>query len=104
MRLDVYFHLDPADLQGVKDQLTTLTALVTQQGNQVMSKQAELEAAVADLSTTIAKVATDIEHQLAIVTAGTSDEAVTAAVTAISSLTATLKQKATDLEADDPVT
>lgn len=102
MRLDVYFHLDPADLQGVKDQLTALTTLVTEQGKQFMSKQTELEAAVTDLSATIAKVATDIENQLAIITApGTPDAAVDAAIGQIASLTATLKQKATDLEADD---
>ncbi len=101
-----WFWVDNNEYQAIGRRLDTITtklAALVEQGKRIMSKQTELEAAIADLSATIAKVATDIENQLAIVTAGTSDAAVEAAITQIASLTATLKQKATDLEADDPV-
>lgn len=67
-----------------------------------MSKAQELSAKLDELGQTLVRVSTDIENQLKIITApGTPDADVDAAIARIGEINDTLKQKATDLEADD---
>lgn len=72
------------------------------QGQKIMSKATELNSKLDELQETLVRVSTDIENQLKIITApGTPDADVDAAIARIGEINATLKQKATDLEADD---
>lgn len=80
-----------------------LHAQLNRMERHMADKSAELQAAFDELAAVITQVATDIDNQLKVIAnPGTPDAAVDAAVARAQALVATLKQKAADLEADDP--
>lgn len=81
---------------ALRDQLTRMETSMA-------DKTKELEAAFDELVSTVTRIATDIDNQLKVIAnPGTPDAAVDAAIAKAQSLVATMKQKAADLEADDP--
>lgn len=89
-------------LDKIDSSIAALKLQLTKQRTLIMSKAQELSTKLDELQETLVRVSTDIENQLKIITApGTPDADVDAAITRIGVINDGLKQKATDLEADD---
>lgn len=90
-------------LHGVVTGVNRVADLVIEGNKAMADKSKELEAAFDELSNVVTTLATDIENQLKVIAnPGTPDAALDAAIARAQQLTAALKAKAADLEADDP--
>lgn len=96
-------HRIHTELHEVKAGINKLAGLITEGFKTMADQSKELQTAFDDLSSAVTKIATDIDNQLKVIaTPGTPDAAVSAAIKKAQDLTASLKAKATELEADDP--